>query len=547
MRRKRITLSVRKKIKENKNTSCTVGLRAQNNKKRLLAQANTGEQGTEKHVEQTAGDIRIVVQDGVLNCQVAENDENRDECKRKRGRIELSLGKRKESVNRDNKENLNDGGNARNLQLTNKDALVNEETCRSANQQVNAEQNVCTGAAFSEKPNCTRRSKMCVKLPNAGNTRVRSVKTSVRPVVRIKSRTNSTKNNIFGNRTVGLRIKNVKQELENEEKLAVRTAERALKKEKLNGPAGKTAVGRRNGRLKDGIAEQQNKTENGSNQNDMPNKTSGNTSEELQRGQINVGTEWSADKNALGELLPRTIIEDVIEKGSDFDEVARKEIKEQFADQMQTIARIAREEHHALLIFIDPYIESVIRMFIKTWYLKEHESVRFVDVDHARNETLYYELEDCTNFTFLITRNAMAIEQMERRIRSRFNNVKIFFGYLRGCKMPVDAIRNVYLSYKYEIPRCNFYGFLKLFKPLHIAIILCWIKKGLNRNKLVHTMKEFLFKVNEMKNVSDKEIVDAFYEVESTKIVRRNKINGDYYKLIEYVKKEMPFYLKRLI
>lgn len=239
----------------------------------------------------------------------------------------------------------------------------------------------------------------------------------------------------------------------------------------------------------------------------------------------------------------KEIINIILRNNLDFDEVIEKKIAEEFKELIESILKLKTKETHALLIFIDPYVEETIKLIL----MDRLKNAKFIDLECAKKEVLYSALEDRKHFTFFITKNAMAIEQMERRIRSRFNNVKFFFGSLSKSKTLVSNIRNLYLIEKYKVPEFNFYTFLKIFGPLHIVIILFSVKKRLHRSSLINVLREYLKKINEIKNVSDEDILDAFFDVESTGIIKKNMFDGDYYTLTEYIKKEMPLYIQRLL
>lgn len=558
MKRKRITLCVRKKAKKRNNTSADCA-NVLPEKKRSTMHIKIGRQGAEGRTKGITNDCRIVAQDEVLDQVLVEDKtEKIDEEKREKvkGKVQLRVRKGKMAENRDEKENV--------INQT----IVNEQVSEDRGCDGITKNETIHESIDREKKALSARSVFKATRKKTGNTDIKlTAKGGVKQKIRIGPKTICAEDGTIGSDTTGVRGVNLKgDDTKEKEKLnsaviANKSRLKAVDHPVVVGRSDKSAgnkmvVSRRGIERACKLEERTVKIlQKGSNPDEINKKMIDGTPSENQRDRYQsmeeaVNTERLDNQNSSGEqsvLSPQSIIDNIMEKGSDFDVVMQTVIREQFSDQVQAITRIMSEEDHALLIFIDPYIECVVKSLLKTQCAERHDNVHFLDVDGAKDETLYGELEDHSSFAFLTTRNAMVVEKMERRIRSRFNNVKMFFGYLKGCKVPVELIRSTYLSHKYGVQQCDFYNFLKVFKPLHVAVILCWMKRGLSRSKLVLTMKDFLFKVSEMKNVSDKEIIDAFYEVESTKIVRKNKFNGDYHKLVEYIKKDMPFYMKRLI
>lgn len=529
-------------------------------KKRSTMRIKIGRQGAEGCTKGIMNDCRIVAQDEVLDQVLVEDQtEKIDEEKREkvRGKAQLRARKGKMAGNRNEKENVINQG------------IVNEQVSEDRGGGGITKNKTIHESIDRAKKALNARSVSKATRKKTGSTGISTAKGGVKQGIRIGPKTICAEDGTVGSSdgTIGVKGVNLEDDdTKEKEKLnsaviANKSQSKAVDYPVVVGRSDKSVGKKRvvSGRGIERARKLKGRTvkilQKGSNPDEINRKVinntpSGNQKDSYQLMEEAVNAERLENQNLSGEqsvLSPQGIIDNIMEKGSDFDEVMQTVIQEQFSDQVQAITRIMCEEDHALLIFIDPYIECVVKSLIKTRCAEHHDNVHFLDVDGAKDETLYGELEDHSSFAFLTTRNAMVVEKMERRIRSRFNNVKIFFGYLKGCKIPVELIRSTYLSHKYGVQRCDFYNFLKVFKPLHVAVILCWMKKGLSRSRLVPTMKDFLFKVSEMKNVSDKEIIDAFYEVESTKIVIKNKFNGDYYKLVEYIKKEMPFYMKRLI
>lgn len=258
-------------------------------------------------------------------------------------------------------------------------------------------------------------------------------------------------------------------------------------------------------------------------------------------------TDHQLNKNVSTPANEMCTVKRLIDSKQDFMKVIEGMINEQFSDQIENVKSVVGNENHCLLVFMDPHIMRCVTTTISKHYEKIDRRVCFLNIDSAKDADIYCSLENDKTFTFLVSENAMVVERMERRIRSRFNHVKFFFGYLKGERRLVRDIRNEYLAQKYNLPVLTFQRYLEMFKPLHIALIMCWLKHPIDRKVLLKTMREYLYAVKEMRNVRDKDIIDAYYAVESTGIMKNGKFNGDQYVFTEFVKKQMPYYLRKLI
>lgn len=157
----------------------------------------------------------------------------------------------------------------------------------------------------------------------------------------------------------------------------------------------------------------------------------------------------------------------------------------------------------------------------------------------------------------------MCINDLERRIRSRFNHKIIFLPYLHSdtvrkilgleCISPntiktCDKVIKEFLMKKYKVKKYELDDLYSLLPPLHLSILILCEKIPLSNINIVDEFRKFTLKCKVLKNTSEIDVMNAYFDVlDSDLIDKRGRFKQDFDLFKNFIKKNNPYYIKSLL
>ncbi|TBU08667.1 hypothetical protein CWI38_2232p0010 [Hamiltosporidium tvaerminnensis] len=189
--------------------------------------------------------------------------------------------------------------------------------------------------------------------------------------------------------------------------------------------------------------------------------------------------------------------------------------------------------------------------------------VYYLDKKKSTSE-LYFLLEKSKTqddfHLILTTISCMALENLDKRIKSRLNHNIIFLPVLpyKSVKQYVNekahkidprfsALLKNNLMQKYKI-NFDFESLFNILNSIHISLLIMILNCNIKNHKMIEQYRKFVFKHPELRNIKDKDISDALGDLLDLGFLDK-KYNYVFSvdELKNYISKNRPFYLKRLL
>ncbi|KAI5149199.1 hypothetical protein ENBRE01_0760 [Enteropsectra breve] len=168
---------------------------------------------------------------------------------------------------------------------------------------------------------------------------------------------------------------------------------------------------------------------------------------------------------------------------------------------------------------------------------------------------LYYYLElplkhKC--HVCLITTSSLALASFEKRVRSRFKHRILFVPYFSEGDSPEEEglmeKENKEITKKYGLEQFSLGFLLRLFEPIHFALVLMAINKKFKTSDCYTHYKRFAVNLNELKSAEQHHIYRCLYDLQGSGIIsERGGILVDKNEIFNFIKTNCPLYLRKII
>lgn len=170
---------------------------------------------------------------------------------------------------------------------------------------------------------------------------------------------------------------------------------------------------------------------------------------------------------------------------------------------------------------------------------------------------LYYYLElplrfNC--FVGLFSSSSLCLNYFEKRVLSRFNHRIAFIPYFDSFPSgsylhpSLQSIQNHQLIKKYDLEEFTLGFLFDLFEPLHIAMLVLSSKRKLKITNCISEFRNFVVHISELKGVSNTEIFNKYCDLQDSGMISQSgELLADISELKEFVQRNSPVYLKRLV
>lgn len=164
------------------------------------------------------------------------------------------------------------------------------------------------------------------------------------------------------------------------------------------------------------------------------------------------------------------------------------------------------------------------------------------------------------NFLILYSNRIDCVMNMEKRIRSRFNNEIIFFPIPNlHTKIKDDLSHNSYLinptlqntinckiMAENKIKDIKLIDIYKMLLPVHLVLMIISRNEKLVWNNVVSKFRMYSVYTPELRKVEAEIVYDAFNDLLELQFVNK-KFVGDWESLSEFVKEEAPIYVRNIL
>lgn len=268
--------------------------------------------------------------------------------------------------------------------------------------------------------------------------------------------------------------------------------------------------------------------------------------------------------------------------------------KKEYSKQIKSMENLIKASiNHCLLVCPDTCLLDKLLISLKKNFETTFESIKefntinfkskytntllFIKIDNKdaklAQKTLYYYLEESLenedNFYCFYTNKVNTVEEMEKRVRSRFNNEVIFFPFLslsvfkniiKKEKIIVDAkkieyihninpsisnLNNFLFLQKYNIKKIELQNIYQILSNLHLVILILSHKEILKNNNVVTKFRKFIIGYSELKNTASTDILKAYIELNEYGLIK-NKFYGDWFAFQDFINTNSPFYIRSL-
>ncbi|KCZ80812.1 hypothetical protein H312_01759 [Anncaliia algerae PRA339] len=188
---------------------------------------------------------------------------------------------------------------------------------------------------------------------------------------------------------------------------------------------------------------------------------------------------------------------------------------------------------------------------------KDTENVKVIDIDNLstlhRQIIIYNALEESTIVhVILISCRSDSLENLEKRIKSRFSHHKIFFNYLKDDLIipTLQGYRNLLLIEKYDLTNHNLASMLGLLNNLHFHLIILFHqkKKPITFVNLLDEYRIFMQARKGFKNCDNIIIRKAYFDLIDLYIVdNKGGLLIDFDEFKDYIKESKPKFILDLI
>ncbi|EPR77752.1 hypothetical protein SLOPH_2182 [Spraguea lophii 42_110] len=254
---------------------------------------------------------------------------------------------------------------------------------------------------------------------------------------------------------------------------------------------------------------------------------------------------------------------------------------------------------HALISSVDPYILNVVNNIIvekakeynltvsnkypvdfknKIIIFNCYENFCYYGGDNDNNintKTMYidsmlynlFEKSKKNNFYFFIlSTDSSIVENMEKRVRSRFNHNIIFFPYIsynvlqkvfliseeNYLNIPaIDYHMKNYMNNekKSNVKNIRIIDILEMLKSVHLIILFISKNNNTKHNTILNLYKKFTLNIPEIRKVEENVIIDFYYDLLELEFIDyKGRLNLDYQILYAFVvTSNCPQWMKDII
>ncbi|KAK6089893.1 hypothetical protein P3W45_001096 [Vairimorpha bombi] len=276
-------------------------------------------------------------------------------------------------------------------------------------------------------------------------------------------------------------------------------------------------------------------------------------------------------------------------------------IKKIYRNEVKSIQKYLMDNTNILISSIDGYITSVVISEVSNFFIKKNWNIEFVVskkdikentlvvINAEGNQSLsssiflYYYLELCEKKVckiILYSKSCLVIDNMEKRVRSRFSNQICIlksierskhldlYKYLVKSKKhsfldsltqldevnfqydvdpSVNVLVNLLNMWEYKFEKFTINTAFSMLNNIHIAILILSSHKPLLSSTVVTEFKKFILRCKELKKSTNKDIFTAYCDIVDFGFINeRGNLLFDVSDLKNYITSNSPQYIKKL-
>lgn len=255
-----------------------------------------------------------------------------------------------------------------------------------------------------------------------------------------------------------------------------------------------------------------------------------------------------------------------------------KSLKSIYKTQLQAVKRLVKNQiGHCLLICPDSALLCDIVDCISEILNKSFDNIkRKINVNHTYEKTLFiintedptntslkkqlyflFELNEGSNFAVVFANTVDCVDNMEKRVRSRFNNEIVFFPVLpetnkkNSClsEMPVPTIQyrnTMEFNSKYNISNLKICEIYRMLSPEHLSLLILSKKQPINQTNVYEYFQKFVLGTPELRKRQPTHIVNCYYNLKALHLIKK-EFCGDWDELKDYIENISPIYINLLL
>lgn len=187
----------------------------------------------------------------------------------------------------------------------------------------------------------------------------------------------------------------------------------------------------------------------------------------------------------------------------------------------------------------------------------KNNSVRLIDIDNLttlnKQVSIYNALEESKEMLVILVSNTFnCLEILEKRIKSRYSNRKIFFKYFDENQIipTLQAYKNTQIIEKYQLTNHNLNSFLDLLTDLHLHLIILFFQTKLPITfiNLIEEYNKFMINKSGLKNCESIFIKNCYFDLLNLEIINeKGALFLNYNEFKKYVKEKRALFIFNLM
>lgn len=263
------------------------------------------------------------------------------------------------------------------------------------------------------------------------------------------------------------------------------------------------------------------------------------------------------------------------------DNVIRNEFSTQITEIQQLVAQ---KSTHFVLCYLDCWILKTVLLCVAEKARRQictiearkdiaeavdKKCMLVVHIDKLKalsQQAVIYELLETSmrgTSLILVTNSCMAIDNLEKRVRSRLSHRTVFLKYLSAeaiqelvsdngivsSTVPTcEVVLKEHLQRKYKIARYELGTLYAMLSPLHLCIVVMCAYRATKHTNAVEEFRKFTLTCKELKRVVSMDVLNAYFDVLNSGLVDKGgHFLADFDELKAFVRKKAPLYVKSFL